>query len=149
MLFWVWVRKGKETSLCHQMFPNLEQYLSLAIGFRMCFTLGTCVKYICVFACFPAAWRVSPVFKILVMATLYLITFRQLLIKVLDLGSHLVLKYSDDHFGGLCGLQLRKLLQGGLSVSGMGKLLKEPGCWRLPKAKGHNQDCFLGTYITS
>lgn len=37
VLFWVWVRKGKETSLCHQIFPNLEQYLSLplALGYAL------------------------------------------------------------------------------------------------------------------
>lgn len=46
VLLWVWVRKGKETWLCHQIAPNLEQCLSWATGWRVCFTLGTCVKYI-------------------------------------------------------------------------------------------------------
>lgn len=46
VLLWVWVRKGKETWLCHQIAPNLEQCLSWATGYRVCFTLGTCVKYI-------------------------------------------------------------------------------------------------------
>lgn len=46
VLLWVWVRKGKETWLCRQIAPNLEQCLSWAAGWRGCFTLGTCVKYI-------------------------------------------------------------------------------------------------------
>lgn len=46
---WGGVRKGKETSLCRQIFPNLEQYLSLAVGFTVCFTLGTGTQYASVF----------------------------------------------------------------------------------------------------
>lgn len=53
--------------------PDISKFRTIstpAIGFRICFTLGTCVRYISALGCFfPATWRVLPVFKIIAVAT--------------------------------------------------------------------------------
>lgn len=45
-------KKREGNLLCHQISPDLEQYLSLAIGASVCFTLGACVQCIAVFGYF-------------------------------------------------------------------------------------------------
>jgi hypothetical protein len=55
VLFWVWVRKGKETWLCHQIPPNLEQCLSLSCWLSDMFYPGNMRKvHFRVWLFFPA-----------------------------------------------------------------------------------------------
>lgn len=89
------VRKGKETSLCHQIFPNLEQYLSLAFGVRVCFTLGTRIQDISVFDYFSSCGEGVTVTLIVAVARGHFLSDSILASasRALDFRSHFILEY--------------------------------------------------------